>query len=355
VRDYAIYALDPRGHVLSWNLGARRLKGYTEEEIVGRHFSAFYTDEDRAAGNPARELEIAERFGRAEDEGWRVRKDGTRFWAFVVVTALRDEHGALVGFAKVTRDLTERKALEERALEDARRAAHAETANRAKSDFLAAMSHELRTPLNAIGGYADLILAGIGGQPSAQQRDYLERMRRSQQHLLAVINDILNFSRLEAGRVTYDIAPLSLRAVMDEVLPMVEPQAAERRIAIVRDRGPDATALGDRAKVEQVLLNLLSNAIKFTEAGGRISLGCERAGDRTTLHVADTGSGIPADRLAAIFEPFVQVSRSLKNPHEGTGLGLAISRDLARGMGGDLAVESTVGEGSRFTLTLPAG
>jgi PAS domain S-box-containing protein len=353
VRDYAIFALDPDGHVLSWNLGAQRFKGYAPEEIIGRHFSTFYPPEDIAAGKPAMELEVATAEGRVEDEGWRLRKDGTRFWASVVITALRDAHGTLVGFAKVTRDLTERMLARERAIEDARRVAEAETANRAKTGFLAAMSHELRTPLNAIAGYADLMLAGVGGEVPAQQQRYLERIRGSQQHLLAIINDILNFSRIEAGHLAYDIAPVSLRAVVDTMLPMVEPQAASRRLELVWERSEDAVARADRPKVEQVLLNLLSNAIKFTEPGGRITLASVVAGDRALLRVTDTGTGIPADRLAAIFDPFVQVGRSLNNPHEGTGLGLAISRDLARGMGGDLTVESRVGEGSIFTLVLP--
>jgi PAS domain S-box-containing protein len=353
VRDYAIFALDATGHVLSWNLGAQRFKGYAADEIIGRHFSTFYPAEDIAAGKPAWELEVATRDGRVEDEGWRIRKDGTRFWALVVITALRDETGALVGFAKVTRDLTERKANEERAIADARRIAEAQTANRAKSEFLAAMSHELRTPLNAISGYADLILAGVGGEVGEQQRDYLERIRRSQQHLLSIINDILNFSRIEAGHLTYELAPVSLCSVIDAVMPMVEPQAANRELELQGHTGNDAIAKADRSKVEQILLNLLSNAVKFTPPGGRVSLQCEEVGDRALLRVTDSGTGIPADRLTAIFEPFVQVGRSLNNPHEGTGLGLAISRDLARGMGGDLTVESRVGEGSTFTLALP--
>ncbi|MDB4900688.1 MAG: sensor protein [Gemmatimonadetes bacterium] len=351
VRDYAIFALDREGHVLSWNPGAERFKGYKAHEIIGKHLSVFYPEEDK--WKPALELKIAAAEGRFEEEGWRIRKDGTRFWANVVITALRDKTGALVGYAKVTRDLTERREAEAHALENARRAAVSDDANRAKAGFLAAMSHELRTPLNAIAGYADLLLLGVTGTLTEQQREYLQRIRGSQQHLLSIINDILNFSRIEAGQLQYDIAPVSLCAVVDAVVPMIEPQALSKNLRVDHTRSSDVFALGDRAKIEQILLNLLSNAVKFTDAGGRIEIACAGVGDRALLSVRDTGAGISAEHLGTIFQPFVQVGRSLTSPHEGTGLGLAISSDLAKGMAGTLEVRSKVDEGSIFTLRLP--
>lgn len=354
VQDYAIFALDPGGHVRTWNLGAERLKGYTVNDILGKHFSIFYEEEERARGKPEWELEVATLEERFEDEGWRVRKDGSRFWASVIITAIRDGDGNLVGFGKVTRDLTERRAAEQRAIEDARRVAASESANRAKSTFLAAMSHELRTPLNAIAGYADLLAAGIGGGVSEQQLAFLKRIRTSQQHLLSIINDLLNLSKIEAGQLSYSRDPVVLNAVVADAIPMVEPQAAARSVTVGYVEECEAVALADGPKVEQILLNLLSNAVKFTPPGGSIRLSCGVEGERVTLKVSDTGSGIAPEHLEAIFEPFVQVGRSLVNPHEGTGLGLAISRDLARGMGGSLHVESTPGEGSTFVLTLPA-
>jgi PAS domain S-box-containing protein len=353
VRDYAIFALDPTGHVASWNEGARRIKGYEPEEIIGKHFSVFYPPEKIAERFPEYELEVAAREGRFEDEGWRVRKDGTTFWANVVITALYDEGGKLVGFAKVTRDLTERREAQLKAVEDAGRLALSEEANRTKSSFLAAMSHELRTPLNAIGGYADLLLAGVGGELTPQQRQYVERLHAGQRHLLGVINDILNFSRIEAGQLEYDIEPVRLQESIDAVLPLIEPQARARQIELTNEEPTDITVLADGSKVEQILINLLSNAVKFTEPGGSISLSAGRDGDRGYVSVRDTGVGIPAEKLGAVFEPFVQVGRNLTSPHEGTGLGLAISSDLAHGMRGELKVESTLGEGSEFTLKLP--
>ena len=355
VRDYAIFALDPTGRVLTWNAGARQIKGYEAAEIVGRHFSVFYPPEKIAERFPQHELEVAARDGRYEDEGWRVRKDGTRFWANVVIAAVRDEHGRLVGFAKVTRDLTERRAAAQRALANERRAAAAEAANRAKSEFLTTLSHELRTPLNAIGGYAELLTLGLGGPVTEEQRDYLERIRRSQQQLLGIINDLLNYTRIDAGQVGYDIGPVPLAEVAAAVLPLIEPQAASRGVALMPAAcrgGPVARA--DRTKVEQILLNLLSNAVKFTAPGGRVTVSCAPAGDAVALVVEDTGVGMPADKLEAIFEPFVQLGRTLTTTHDGTGLGLAISRDLARAMGGELSATSTPGAGSTFTLALPA-
>jgi PAS domain S-box-containing protein len=719
VRDYAIFALDATGHVLTWNAGAEHLKGYTASEIIGRHFSVFYPAEDVAAGKPRAELTGAARDGRFEDEGWRVRKDGTRFWANVVVTALRDDQGRVVGFAKVTRDLTERRAaetqavrlaaeqagreaaearsaeldalnhqLQEQALEleqqaqqaqelaqelelsaerleetlqeaeearaaaessdgfvrgilasiadpfvvqdmdwrfryinasaaevlgeaggnaaeligrvvweafpqivgsrtetlmrraarertpiafeartaDGRRwqslycyplpdgglatqwrditerkrseeAAHylarasdvlsasldyertltdlarlvvpeladwctvdiatdeglrqvalahanpekvrwaqelakkyppdpdaatgvpsvlrtgqpvlapdisdemlaasavddeylrlirevgirsailvpliahdrrlgvltliaaesgrhydeadlalamelarraalavdnarlhraeltarvaAERANRAKSEFLAVMSHELRTPLNAISGHAQILEMGLHGPITDGQREALERIGRAQRHLLGLINNVLNLTRIETGRVEYRVRPVLVSSVLADLASLVQPQFAARHITLVSrlpdgGSGSDLHVAVDREKLIQILTNLLGNAAKFTPAGGEVELRLE-AGDAgpVQIHVRDSGPGIPADKLEVIFEPFVQLDRSLTTPSEGAGLGLAISRDLARGMGGDLRAESEHGHGATLILTVP--
>jgi PAS domain S-box-containing protein len=354
VRDYAIFALDATGHIVTWNSGAQRFKGYTAPEIVGTHFSVFYPADDLARGKPAMELEVATREGRFEDEGWRVRKDGTQFWANVIITALRDERGRLVGFAKVTRDLTERRLSQQRAIDDARRLGEAEASSRAKTQFLASMSHELRTPLNAIGGYAELIEMGLGGSVSAQQREYLNRIRASQQHLLRIINDLLNYGQIEAGKLTYERKRVNLREVIDAIVTMMAVQASAKRVALTRGDCPNTVvALGDRLKIEQIVLNLVSNAVKFTPEAGAVTLDCMMQGDMTAVTVRDTGPGIPADSREQIFEPFVQLGRSLSSGHEGAGLGLAISRDLARAMGGELTVSSAHGEGAVFTVALP--
>jgi PAS domain S-box-containing protein len=351
VRDYGLFNLDLDGTITSWNPGAERIAGYEADEIIGRHFSIFYPPEDIASGKPQRELEIVRRDGRFEEEGWRLRKGGQRYWSNVVITAIYNADQELVGYGKVTRDLTERREASERALADARRVAAAETANRTKSEFLAAMSHELRTPLNAIGGYAELLTMGLGGPVSGDQQDYLERIRRSQQHLLGIINDILNFSRIEAGQVVYEIETVVAAEVVESVVPMIIPQAEAKGLKVERRTNPQTKVKADRGKLEQVLLNLLSNAAKFTNEGA-IEITTFDEGDHAGIRVRDTGIGIPADKLNSVFEPFVQVGRSLTTPHEGTGLGLAISRDLTKAMGGELLLSSELGEGTTFTNSI---
>ncbi|HET6763370.1 MAG TPA: PAS domain-containing sensor histidine kinase, partial [Longimicrobiaceae bacterium] len=353
VKEYAIFMLDATGRVASWNEGAERINGYTADEIMGRHFSTFYPAEDVAAGKTKMELEVASRTGKYEEEGWRVRKDGTYFWASVLITALRNHKGALIGFAKVTRDLTERRAAQERMIADARRVAEAESASRTKSEFLAAMSHELRTPLNAIGGYTDLLEMEVAGPVTPQQQDYLGRIRGSQQHLLRIITDLLNYSRIEAGEIEYELAPVPVHEMVDAVLPMVEPQALAKGLHLHHGPCSGPIARTDRGKAEQIVLNLLSNAVKFTPEGGRVGVVCRMQAGRALVIVSDTGPGIPVDQQKAVFQPFVQLGRSFSSGHEGTGLGLSISRDLAHALGGDIRVESTPGGGATFTLDLP--
>jgi len=235
----------------------------------------------------------------------------------------------------------------------------AEAAAAAKSEFLALMSHELRTPLNAIAGYSELLSIECYGPVPPQQREVLGRISQAQRHLLGIINDVLNLSKLENGRVEYDIQRVRVSDVIAEVSPLIEPQLAAKRLEYdVQLPNPSPAVAADREKLRQIVLNLVSNAVKFTLAGGRITVDVrEHPGDtdvsgRVLLRVTDTGSGIPGDKLDAVFEPFVQVSADATSRNEGTGLGLAISRDLARGMGGDLRVRSELTKGSTFTVEL---
>jgi signal transduction histidine kinase len=245
--------------------------------------------------------------------------------------------------------------LVERTVQLERAQAAAESANRAKSEFLASMSHELRTPLNAIGGYVQLMADGIYGSVTDPQSNALDRVTRAQRHLLGLINDVLNLARVEAGRVEYRIVQVPLSEVVDELAAMIEPQvAAKEQRYTVTIGTPKLTVRADHEKLVQILLNLLSNAVKFTPPGGAITLSATKRDGNVDLVVTDTGRGVPREKLESIFEPFVQVRVDLSKPNEGTGLGLAISRNLARGLGGDLRAASVVGAGSTFTLSMPA-
>jgi PAS domain S-box-containing protein len=296
----------------------------------------------------------------------RVRRhDGTLRWLLSSGTPRIDEAGEFAGYIGSCLDITDRKEGEmdrerlllrertARAEADAARVA-AEHANDVKAQFLAAMSHELRTPLNAIGGYVDLLELGIRGPVTDAQREDLDRIRRNQRHLLGLINNVLNFAKIEAGRVEYHLTEARLHDILSGMFSLVAPQVRARGLAYEYRECPASVVVrADIEKVQQVLLNLLSNAIKFTEPGGHVRLECVCTDTTASVRVVDTGLGIPSTKLDAIFEPFVQVDQAFTREGQGTGLGLSISRDLARAMGGDITVESVLGEGAVFTLSLP--
>jgi protein-histidine pros-kinase len=351
VRDYALFVMSPGGVISTWNPGAERIKGWTAEEIIGQHFSIFYPEQDKASGKPQRELVTAAREGKYEEEGWRVRKDGSMFWASVLITALRDEHGELRGYAKVTRDLTERRRYEQALLEKNR---ELEAAIRAKDRFLASMSHELRTPLNAIIGFTGTLLMRLPGPLTAEQEKQLRTVQTSAKHLLSLINDLLDLAKLNSGKVVLRPEPVVCQEVMRDVAEALRP-AAEARGLTLEVAAPAAPVVvrSDRRAMSQVLLNLTNNALKFTDRGGvRLELDADGAGRPVALSVVDTGVGISREDQARLFQPFAQVGDEDLRERGGAGLGLHISQRLAELLGGAITVESEPGRGSRFTLRL---
>ncbi|WP_434611474.1 CHASE3 domain-containing protein [Pseudomonas sp. D2-30] len=345
VKDYGIFALDAQGHVITWNVGAERIKGYTEQEVLGRHFSLFYLAEECPA-HPDMALLAATREGHYMEEGWRCRKDGSRFWASVVITAQYDSTGALRGFSKITRDITDRRAAEI-ALRTARE--EAESASRAKSEFLSRMSHELRTPLNSILGFAQLLdMDSIAGQ-----RTQVSHILRAGQHLLALINEVLDIARIEAGRLPLNIEPIGLPAVLHEALTLVSPMAADAGIHLAELASlPEGSGvLADRQRLVQVLLNLLSNAIKYNQPGGEVRIEVTAEAPHVSIAISDTGRGIAPELLDQLFKPFERLGADPQI--EGTGLGLSLSKSLLEMMQGSLQVRSDPGQGCCFTLRLP--
>ena len=488
VTDYAIYRLTPAGQIATWNEGAERIKGYACQEIIGKHFSCFYTPEDVLAGKPTRELEVAMAQGHYQEEGWRVRKDGTRFWASVVITALRDDAGDVRGFSKITRDMTNRKRNEEllqqseelhRALfennplptwvydrdtlnflavnaaavrkygystdefrtmtikdirppeeipavlasvarltegkessgewqhrlkdgalidveltsfslnfdgrpaqvaaavditqrkrsEEERqrftdalarankelelRSREAEHATTLKSKFLANMSHELRTPLNAIVGFSGLLADGTAGQLNDKQKRFVSHIKNGSGHLLQLINDILDLSKIEAGQMEIRPESFYVHEALPEVLSTIRPLAMAKNIRLRHGSETLVAVVADRVRFKQILYNLLSNAVKFTPANGEVAIEWFEEKGFICVSVADTGIGISSEDQELIFEEFRQVAG--EEAHQGTGLGLTITKRLVQQMGGRIWLESRVGEGSRFSFTLPAG
>jgi len=351
VTDCAIVMLDSDGNVVSWNTGAERIKGYRAEEIVGQHFSRFYPAGDIAQAVPQRHLDSAAAQGRFEVEGWRVRKDGSTFWANVVFTAIRDPAGNARGFAKLTRDLTERKQVEE-TLTRAKSAA--EKANLAKSNFLSSMSHELRSPLNAILGFAQLMDSDPASVTPSQKSSIAEILRAGW-YLLELINEILDLAQIESGKLSLSKEPTSLAEVILECRAMIEPQAQK---ASVQTTFPQfdipSFVLADRTRLKQVLLNLLSNAVKYNQPGGTVVVECVALGaDRIRISVKDTGVGLPQEKLPQLFQPFNRLGQE-RGAVQGTGIGLVTSKRLVELMGGVMGVTSSVGVGSVFWFELGA-
>jgi PAS domain S-box-containing protein len=365
IADYAIFMLDPNGRISTWNMGAERIKGYAANEIIGQHFSIFYPQDAKDSGWPDHELREAAEKGKFTDTGWRLRKDGTTFWANVTITALRDDAGKLLGFAKLTRDLTDAKRAE--AMEtanqqreemlDAERNARmaAQRATRLKDEFLATLSHELRTPLSAILGWTQLLLRPEASKGPEEQKRAIEIIDRNARAQVKLIDDLLDLSRVMTGKLRLDLHQVSLASIVEAAVDSARPSAEVKsiRLTAILSSNQDIVS-ADSARLQQVVWNLLTNAIKFTPKGGQVQVLLQRINSHLELSVSDTGIGIPANYLPHVFDRFSQKDSSTTRAFGGLGLGLAIAKQLVELHGGSIRAASLgEGRGATFSIQLP--
>ncbi|HTC51457.1 MAG TPA: PAS domain S-box protein [Steroidobacteraceae bacterium] len=365
VSDYALFMLDANGRVVSWNAGAERIKGYKSTEIIGQHFSIFYPNDARESGWPEHELQVAAETGSFVDNGWRLRKDGTTFWANVTITALRDSTGRLVGFAKLTRDLTEAKRVEAMELAnqqreemlEAERSARmtAQRATRVKDEFLATLSHELRTPLSAILGWTQVLLRSDSSKGPELQKRAIEVIDRNARAQVQLIDDLLDLSRIMTGKIRLDLHQVSLAGIVDAAVDSAIPSAEAKGIRLKTILGASQDIVSaDSSRLQQVVWNLLTNAIKFTPKGGQVQVLLQRVNSHLELSVSDTGIGIPASYLPYVFDRFSQRDSSTTRTFGGLGLGLAICKQLVELHAGSIrAASQGEGQGATFFVQLP--
>jgi PAS domain S-box-containing protein len=342
VADYGIFMLDPKGYITSWNPGAARIKGYAAHEIIGKHFSVFYSSEDLQADKPARELEAAIRNGRVEDEGWRVRKDRSLFWANVVITALFDSDQKLRGFAKVTRDMSDRRKVDE-----------LQSADRQKNEFLAMLAHELRNPLAPISSAVQLLKLAQVADPLVQETADL--MDRQLKHLVRLVDDLLDVSRIINGKISLHKEPVELSSIIsnavEEVQPLLDARGHELTLS-----APSRPIIvnGDAVRLAQVISNLLTNAAKYTPQPSQILLAVESKRNEVSIRVKDSGIGIPPELLGSIFSLFVQADNSLERRQGGLGIGLTLVKSIVELHNGRVSVLSLgKDQGTEFTVLLP--
>lgn len=364
VKDYAIFMLDIDGRILSWNSGAQRIKGYTAAEIIGKHFSIFYTSEDKQDGKPARELVIATSEGQYQEEGWRVRKDGALFWAHVLITAVFDERGQLRGFGKVTRDMTERKKAEEERerlhesevqLERERAARNqAETLLQVRDEFLIATAHELRTPITTLVGYTELLKRRLQqGNVSVERMERpIQAVIEQAQRLDRLTTMLLNLDWLQQGKAVIQRQAVDLRDIVVRVVDGFTPLADQHQLDLSLPSSP-LIIEGDELRLEQVFYNLLQNAVKYSPNGGAITIELRAEGQQAQVRISDSGIGIRADDLPFLFDRFYRATNVLTQQISGLGIGLYIVKELLTLHNGTIDVQSLPDRGTTFIVRLP--
>jgi PAS domain S-box-containing protein len=359
IEDYAIFMMDPDGYIQTWNKGAQKNKGYTPAEIIGEHFSKFYLPEDRKARKPELALELARKYGRVENEDWRVKKDGSKFWANVVVTALYDANGELVGFAKITRNLTERKQHED----DLRRAnttllqqqRELEALNASKDEFVSLASHQLRTPATVLKQLLALLADGYLGPLQPNQLDIIHKAYESNERQLAIVTGLLKVAQLDAGKVILKKVETDMvefvRSITDEYADLFNERG--QRYFFAYDGSCNNQAVIDYENFRMALENIIDNASKYTPAGGEVKVTLSCSKDILHIVVQDTGVGIAPEYMSRLFERFSRIPNELPHSVQGSGLGLYWANKIITLHSGNIDVRSQPGQGTTFQINLP--
>jgi len=360
VQDYAIFLMDTNGYIRSWNKGAQKNKGYTADEIIGKHFSTFYRQIDIDSKKPERELEIAIKFGRAEDEDWRVRKDGSLFWASVIITALFDKSGQHIGFAKVTKDLTERKRQEDemrdanKKLKQQRR--ELEKLNQSKSEFISIASHQLRTPATAIKQLLGLYTDGIITDLPEKHLALLRKAYESNERQINIVNSLLRVAQVDAGEVIMRLEECNIASLLEECVAEFQASALKKKQKLsFSAESPTQMILADTQYLRMALDNLINNAIKYTYESGTIEITTFE--DHTNLHIkiSDNGVGIASGDMGKLFKKFIRIQNDMSDSEGGTGLGLYWAHRIITLHEGSVLVSSQPNEGTVFHIILPKG
>lgn len=360
VQDYAIFFMDANGYIKTWNKGAEKNKGYKADEIIGKHFSIFYSPEDIKDRKPERELEIAKKVGRVEDEDWRVRKDGSKFWANVVITALHDDDGVLQGFAKVTRNLTERKGHEDRLratnalLQEQQR--ELKRINESKDEFISLASHQLRTPATAIKQLLGMLIEGFEGPLPENIAGIINKTYESNERQIMIVNSLLRVAQIDAGKVVLRKNPTNINDIVDSIAKQYQEviQSKGQKLIVSLADAP-VYGLVDEQYYRMALENILDNASKYTERGGAITMSVRQEGAFACVSIKDTGVGIEPKNLQLVFEKFHRIHNDMSHKVAGSGLGLYWVEKVIDLHLGELDVESELGKGTTFHIRVPLG
>jgi PAS domain S-box-containing protein len=359
VEDYAIFLLDPEGYIQTWNKGAQKNKGYTSDEIIGKHFSTFYLPTDVASKKPERELKLARQLGRVEDEDWRVRKDGSQFWANVVITTLRDDDGEIVGFAKVTRDLTERKrnedALRSNNMLLKKQQRELEALNVSKDEFISLASHQLRTPATAVKQLLGMLTQGFVGDVDPEHLALITRAYEANERQIRIVENLLKVAQLDAGKVVLRLKSVDLHKLLTDIVDehLATITSKDQTISLDFQRTTHLAACLDPDHFRMAFGNLIDNASKYTREGGKLSVSTRVDDSKLFIALHDEGVGISAHDQKLLFKKFSRITNELSEKVGGSGLGLYWVKRVMEMHQGDITVKSAPGKGSTFTVELP--